>query len=82
MVFFGVFVVFLGELAVMTPPVGMMVFILFKLAQQNDVNLGRTITLGQVFIGAAWFLPISIGLLIFMLFVPEITTWLPGLMSK
>jgi len=82
MVFFGVFVVFLGELAVMTPPVGMMVFILFKLAQQNDVNLGRTITLGQVFTGAAWFLPVSISLLIFMLFVPEITTWLPNLMSK
>ncbi|MGI8393130.1 TRAP transporter large permease [Leucobacter sp. W1038] len=82
LVFFGVFVVFLGELAVMTPPVGMMVFILFKLAQLKDVNLGRRVTLGQVFMGAAWFLPISVGLLIFMVFFPEIATWLPSLMAE
>src|SRR5699024_3248351 len=55
LVFFGVFVVLLGELAVTTPPVGMMVFILYKLTQIKDVNLGRRITLGDVFMGSAWF---------------------------
>lgn len=82
LVFFGVFVVALGELAVITPPVGMMVFILFKLAQLRDVNVGRQVTLGQVFMGAAWFLPISVALLVLMVFYPEIATWLPGQMAE
>lgn len=82
LVFFGVFVVLLGELAVTTPPVGMMVFILFKLSQLKEVNVGRKITLGQVFMGSAWFLPISVALLVFMIFFPEITTWLPEQMTQ
>lgn len=82
LVFFGVFIVLLGELAVTTPPVGMMVFILFKLAQLKEVNVGRRVTLGQVFMGSAWFLPISVALLILMVFFPEIATWLPEQMSQ
>lgn len=82
LVFFGVFVVLLGELAVTTPPVGMMVFILFKLAQLKEVNVGRKVTLGQVFMGSAWFLPISVALLVFMVFFPQIATWLPEQMSQ
>lgn len=82
LVFFGVFVVLLGELAVMTPPVGMMVFILFKLAQLKEVNLGTRITLGQVFLGSAWFLPISVALLVLLIFAPEIATWLPEQMAR
>lgn len=82
LVFFGVFVVALGELAVITPPVGMMVFILFKLVQNKDVNVGHKITLGQVFAGASWFLPISVVLLVMMIFFPEIATWLPNNMAN
>lgn len=82
LVFFGVFVVLLGELAVMTPPVGMLVFILHKLTQSQDVNAGRKVTLGDVFAGASWFLPVSVALLVLMIFVPEIATWLPESMNQ
>jgi tripartite ATP-independent transporter DctM subunit len=82
LVFFGAFVVLLGELAVTTPPVGMLVFILFKLAQRKEVSMGRKITLGHVFLGSAWFLPISVALLVLMIFFPHIVTWLPEQMSE
>lgn len=82
MILFGVFVVALGELAVTTPPVGMMVFILAKIAQAKDVNLGTHVTLGHVFMGAAWFIPISVAMLVAMIFWPEIALWLPSLMQE
>lgn len=82
LVLFGVFVVAMGELAVMTPPVGMMAFIVHKIAQDPEVNLGKSISLGQVFVGAGWFIPVPLAMLVFLIFFPEIATWLPDAMQS
>jgi len=77
LMWFGIFVVLLGELSVITPPVGVLTFVLHKLVQSKDVNLGHRISLGDVFVGVLWFLPISILVLALLIFFPEIIEFLP-----
>lgn len=79
-IWFGVFIVLLGELGMITPPVGVIAFILHSLAQDPDVNLGQTITLKDVFMPLLWFLPIAILFLVMMILFPDIVMWLPSLM--
>ncbi|PMB98989.1 C4-dicarboxylate ABC transporter permease [Brevibacterium luteolum] len=76
---FGVFVVLLGELASVTPPVGMMSYIVHKITSTLDDPKARAITLVDVFVGAIWFLPGPVILIIVLVFVPELATWLPGI---
>jgi C4-dicarboxylate transporter, DctM subunit len=80
LLWFGVFVVFLGELAMITPPVGILTFIVHGIAQESDVNLGTQITLGDTFRGVLWFLPISVVLLIIMIVYPDFVLWIPDRM--
>lgn len=79
---FGVFVILLGEIGMVTPPVGILSFIIHGIAQDPEVNQGQRITLGDVFTSLGWFLPISIIFLIIMIFVPGMTEWLPNLMES
>lgn len=74
---FGVLVVLLGELAVITPPVGILVFAVQRIAADTGIKL----TLREAFTGAMWFYPVAIGLAILLIFVPEIVQWLPNLMG-
>lgn len=74
---FGVLVVLLGELAVITPPVGILVFAVQRIAKDAGINL----TLKDAFAGAMWFYPVAIGLAILLIFFPEIVQWLPALMG-
>lgn len=76
---FGVFIVLLGELASVTPPVGMMSYIVHKITSTLDDVRAREITLVDVFIGAAWFIPGPVILLLLLIFFPDIATWLPTL---
>ncbi|MFC5338482.1 TRAP transporter large permease subunit [Leucobacter denitrificans] len=78
MLWFGIFVVMLIELALVTPPVGMLTFIVHRLAQDKDVNLGQKISLIDVFKGVMPFVFTSITFIIVLIFFPEISTWLPG----
>lgn len=78
---FGVFVVFLGELAMITPPVGILAYIVHGIAQDPKVNLGQTISLRDVFIAVAWFMPIAVLFLIIMIAVPSLVEWLPSMMK-
>lgn len=75
---FGVFVVLLGELASVTPPVGMMSYIVHKITSTLDDPKARSITLVDVFAGAIWFLPGPIILIVVLIFWPDLATWLPG----
>ncbi|MGY1914143.1 TRAP transporter large permease [Blastococcus sp. SYSU DS0973] len=70
LLWFGVFVVALGELAQVTPPVGLLAFVVHRLSQRPEVNLGKRITLGDVFIGVSWFIPISMAGLVLIIFFP------------
>ena len=78
---FGVFVVLLGELGMVTPPVGILSYIVHAISQEPEVNQGHTISLKDVFTSLLWFLPIAVLFLIIMILFPQMATWLPGLMS-
>jgi C4-dicarboxylate transporter DctM subunit len=78
---FGVFVVLLGEFAMVTPPVGIIPYIVHSIAKNPEVNLGVTVTLRDIFISLLWFLPVGVIFLILMVAVPGMTEWLPDLIS-
>lgn len=79
--FFGTFVVFMGELAIVTPPVGILAYIIHGIVSDPEVNRGTEITLRDTFIAVAWFLPVCILVAIIMILFPDIATYLPGRMS-
>lgn len=79
LLWFGIFLVILAELAVVSPPVGMLSFIVHRLAQDPDVNLGKRISLVDVFRGVLPFVFTCIAFIVLLIFVPDIVLWLPGL---
>lgn len=79
---FGVFVVLLGEIGMITPPVGILAYIVHTIAKKPEVNLGTDISLGDVFRSLLWFVPIPLIFLAVMIAVPQITDWLPGLLES
>ena len=80
-IWFGVFVVLLGELAMVTPPVGILSFVIHGISKNPEVNLGHDIKLGDIFKSLAWFLPIAVLFLVLMILFPEMTEWLPALLQ-
>lgn len=81
LVFFGVFVVLIAEIGMLTPPVGILAYILHGLFQDPKVNLGQKITLRDVFTAVAWILPGAVLVLLLLIWFPEIATYLPDSMS-
>ncbi|GAA2093053.1 MULTISPECIES: TRAP transporter large permease [Brevibacterium] len=79
---FGVFVVLLGELGMITPPVGILSFIVHNISKNPEVNLGQNITLKDVWTALVWFLPVAVLFLIIMIAVPQMTEWLPALLER
>ncbi|MCK0090711.1 TRAP transporter large permease [Rhodococcus sp. HNM0563] len=77
MLWFGAFVVFMGELAILSPPVGILAMIVHSIVKDPKVNLGKDIPLKDVFVAAAWFLPMAIVVVLILIFFPEISTFLP-----
>ncbi|WP_300265380.1 TRAP transporter large permease [Microbacterium sp.] len=75
----GVFVVLLAEIGQLTPPLGVLSFVLHGLAQDPKVNLGQKITLIDVFVAVLYFLPIVLLFVIALIAFPELATWLPDL---
>ena len=75
LVWFGVLVVIQMEMALITPPVGMNLFIMGSMVKHRGISM-TTIYKGV--------LPFSVTILVFnvlILFFPIITTWLPSLMK-
>jgi C4-dicarboxylate transporter DctM subunit len=72
LIWFGIFVVLLVEVALLTPPVGLNLFVLQRVRAGQTLN---DIVIGSIpFIGA-----IVVGLAILMIW-PQIATWLPSRM--
>lgn len=78
LLWFGIFVVLLGELAMVTPPLGILPYIVLNIAKDPAVNLGQDVKLTDVLISVAWFLPFAVLFLVFLIFVPEVAEWLPA----
>lgn len=79
LMWFGVFTVFMGELAVVTPPVGILAFIIHGMVKDPDVNMGHKISLKDVFVSVGWFLPMAIAVAVILILVPEIATFIPDM---
>ncbi len=74
LVWFGIIVVKLLEIGMVTPPVGLNVYVI-------NAALNNSVPLKMIFKGIMWFLVMDIiALSLFVLF-PEIVVWLPGLME-
>jgi TRAP-type C4-dicarboxylate transport system permease large subunit len=72
LLWFGIFVVLVVEMAQITPPVGFNLFVLQGMTKRDITWLGR-----QAF---PMFL-LMVGMVLLMYFVPGIATWLPQNMS-
>ncbi|MBF9033753.1 TRAP transporter large permease subunit [Rhodobacterales bacterium HKCCE2091] len=74
---FGVFLVVMAEVGLLTPPLGILTFIVHRIASDPEANLGRPINLVTVFRGVVPFALAAIAVVILLIFVPDIVTWLP-----
>ena len=72
-IWFGVIIVLVGEMGVITPPVGVNVFVIKGIAPD--------IPLEKIFRGIFPFIIALIIMTILMMFFPKIATFLPGLVS-
>lgn len=70
LVFFGVFLAKLLEIGMITPPIGINVFVIKGV-------VGNSVSLTQIFRGIAWFLLADIVVIALMLMFPSIITYLP-----
>nr|BAH89440.1 TRAP-T family transporter, DctM (12 TMs) subunit [uncultured bacterium] len=74
LIWFGVIVVKLVEIGLLTPPVGFNVYVVHSV-------VGGEISLGTVFKGVAWFLVCEAILLLALFVFPQISLFLPNLSS-
>lgn len=81
LLWYGVFAVFMGELAVVTPPVGILAFIIHTITKDPEVNRGQNISMNDVFKAVWWFMPMAIVVTVVLIFFPQIATFIPDLMS-
>ena len=72
LLWFGVFLVKMLEIGMITPPIGLNVFVL-------KTVVPRDITLGIIFKGVMWFIAVDILVVFLMIFFPELVLYLPSL---
>jgi tripartite ATP-independent transporter DctM subunit len=74
LIWFGILVVKLLEIGLVTPPVGMNVYVIKS-------SLGDRVSLTTVFRGAMWFVLADMVTLALLIAFPQITLWLPNMLS-
>lgn len=75
MIWFGIIIVKLLEIGLITPPVGLNVYVI-------QSALRGQVSLPVVFKGALWFLAMDVVTLAILIAFPAIALWLPGMMMK
>jgi C4-dicarboxylate transporter DctM subunit len=73
-IWFGIVLVVLIEIALVTPPIGLNLYILTAVAP--DVPIETVIR------SVLWFIPADLALLVLLYFVPQLALWLPSLMFQ
>ncbi|MEE3100822.1 MAG: TRAP transporter large permease subunit, partial [Pseudomonadota bacterium] len=73
LIWVGVIVVKMIEVGLLTPPVGLNVYVVKNVA-------GDTVPLQTVFKGVGWFLGCEVIIMALLIAFPEISLWLPSLM--
>lgn len=74
LIWFGVVAVKLLEVGLITPPVGMNVYVIKS-------ALGDRVPLTTVFAGALWFVAFDMITIVLLVLFPALSTWLPALMG-
>lgn len=72
-IWFGIIVTKTAEIGLVTPPVGMNVFVAAGSAGVKT---------SEAFRGVAWFVVTDLIILMLLIFLPGLSTWLPGMMVK
>jgi TRAP-type C4-dicarboxylate transport system permease large subunit len=72
LIWFGVILIKLLEMGLVTPPVGLNVYVVKS-------SLGNLVSLSQVFRGVWWFLVMDVIVLVIIFFWPETTLYMPKL---
>ena len=73
-IWFGVIVIKMSEIAAITPPVGLNVYV-------TKVGVGNMATIGEIFKGCLYFLVADIATLLILIAVPQISLLLPQYMA-
>ncbi len=74
LIWFGIIVIKLLEIGLVTPPVGLNVYVI-------KGALGELVTLQQIFRGIWWFIVMDIVALAVIVAFPQLSLWLPGFMQ-
>lgn len=73
MIWFGVLVTKLLEIGLITPPLGLNVYVIRS-------SLGKSVKLGTIFKGVSWFIVADVFTVACMIVFPALMLWLPSLM--
>lgn len=73
-VWFGIIVIILVEAAMITPPVGVNLYIVHGIRREGSLN--------QVIVGATPFVLAMIALIAILIAYPDLALWLPGLWKE
>ncbi|SHK19536.1 TRAP transporter, DctM subunit [Pseudonocardia thermophila] len=77
MVWFGVFLIIMCEIGMVFPPIGIITFVVHRMVQDPELNLGRRVGLGDVFRGVLPFVAAALVVTLVLILWPEIVLWLP-----
>jgi C4-dicarboxylate transporter, DctM subunit len=71
-IWYGILVVKMTELALITPPLGLNAFVIAGVSEDVSVE--------DAFAGSLWYVPIDVGVIALLFAFPGIVLWLPNLM--
>ena len=71
-VWFGIFLVLMMEISLITPPVGMNIYVVQGVRGHGSVK--------DIFVGVAPFVVTMLLFIVFITFFPKVVTWLPNLL--
>ena len=75
LIWFGIIVIKLLEIGLVTPPIGLNVYII-------KGALGNLVSLSDAFRGIWWFVAMDIVALVLLITIPALALWLPGIMYR
>lgn len=81
MIWFGVFLVVMVEIGMVTPPLGVLSFVIHRIAQDPEVNQGQRVSLTTTFIGVLPFVGVALAVTVLLILFPDLVTWLPEQLS-
>lgn len=74
LIWFGIIIVKLLEIGLVTPPVGLNIYVIKS-------TLGKLVDLPTIFRGVSWFIAMDVLTLAILIGFPIITLWLPGILD-